>query len=207
MPRTCSIFYLNFKANLKNHISICLFHFCCFPFNLNVWFVEKIINIYQVCYLGHITVDFNSDPFPSHLFFKYNYWNNSVHIFDMLAVSTCIYLKVNTISNSIYYTCYFKQGFQDGSVGKRICLQCTTPRRCGFEPWVGKIPWRRAWQPNPVFFPGKSNGQKSLMGYTPQVQTQLKQLSMHTCYFKQFKLRLLWKARCIKHIIHVLLHS
>ena len=34
----------------------------------------------------------------------------------------------------------------------RICMQCGKP---GFEPWVGKIPWRRAWQPTPVFLPGE----------------------------------------------------
>ena len=36
-----------------------------------------------------------------------------------------------------------------------------------FDPWVGKIPWRRKWQPTPVSLPGKSHGQKSLMGYNP----------------------------------------
>ena len=36
-----------------------------------------------------------------------------------------------------------------------------------FSPWVGKIPWRRKWQPTPVFLPGKSHGQKSLVGYSP----------------------------------------
>ena len=35
-----------------------------------------------------------------------------------------------------------------------------------FDPWVGKIPWRRAWQPTPVFLPGESHGQRSLVGYT-----------------------------------------
>ena len=35
-----------------------------------------------------------------------------------------------------------------------------------FDPWVGKIPWRRAWQPTPVFFPGKTHKQRSLMGYS-----------------------------------------
>ena len=34
-------------------------------------------------------------------------------------------------------------------------------------PGVGKIPWRRAWQPTPVFLPGKFNGQRSLVGYSP----------------------------------------
>ena len=37
----------------------------------------------------------------------------------------------------------------------------------GFDPWVGKIPWRRAWQPTPVFLPGASHGQRSLAGYSP----------------------------------------
>ena len=35
-----------------------------------------------------------------------------------------------------------------------------------FSPWVGKIAWRRAWQPTPVFLPGESHGQRSLDGYT-----------------------------------------
>ena len=43
-------------------------------------------------------------------------------------------------------------------------LQC---RRPGFDPWVGKIPWRRKWQPTPVLLPGESHGQRSLVGYSP----------------------------------------
>ena len=39
--------------------------------------------------------------------------------------------------------------------------------RHGFDPWVGKIPWRRAWQPTPVFSPGEPQGQRSLAGYSP----------------------------------------
>ena len=49
----------------------------------------------------------------------------------------------------------------------RICLQCRIHRRCSFHPWVGKIPWRRKWQPTPVFLPGKSYGQRSQAGYGP----------------------------------------
>ena len=46
--------------------------------------------------------------------------------------------------------------------------ECTCPcRRCSFNPWVGKIPWRRARQPTPVFLPGESHGQRSLVGYSP----------------------------------------
>ena len=46
-------------------------------------------------------------------------------------------------------------------------MQCRRYRRCGFDPWVGKTPWRRKWQPAPVFLPGKSHGQRKLVGYRP----------------------------------------
>ena len=56
----------------------------------------------------------------------------------------------------------------------RISLHC---RRCGFDPQVRKIPWRRKWQPIPVFLPRKSHGQRRLAGYSPgaiaKSQTQL----------------------------------
>ena len=40
-------------------------------------------------------------------------------------------------------------------------------RKHGFHPWVTKMPWRRKWQPTPVFLPRKSHGQRSLVGYCP----------------------------------------
>ena len=40
-------------------------------------------------------------------------------------------------------------------------------KRCKFDPCFGKIPWKEAWQPTPVFLPGKFYGQRSLMGYGP----------------------------------------
>ena len=46
----------------------------------------------------------------------------------------------------------------------RICLQC---RRPGLDLWVGKIPWRRKWQPTRVFLPGEFHGQRSLVSYSP----------------------------------------
>ena len=45
--------------------------------------------------------------------------------------------------------------------------QCRRCRRFGFDPWVRKIPWKRRWHPTPVFLPGKSHGQRSLVGYSP----------------------------------------
>ena len=55
-------------------------------------------------------------------------------------------------------------------------------KRHRFDPWVGKIPWRRAWQPTPVFLPGESHGQRNLAGCSHRVaqsQTRWKQLSTH----------------------------
>ena len=49
-------------------------------------------------------------------------------------------------------------------MGKESACQC---RRHRFDPWVRKIPWRRKWRPTPVFLPGKSHGQRSLVGYSP----------------------------------------
>ena len=49
--------------------------------------------------------------------------------------------------------------------GEESGYQCSRLRRWEFNPWVGKIPWRRKWQPTPLFLPGKSHGQRSLVAY------------------------------------------
>ena len=54
-------------------------------------------------------------------------------------------------------------GFPGGSDSKRIYQQF---RRHRLDPWVGKIPWRREWLSTPIFLPGKSHGQRSLVGYS-----------------------------------------
>ena len=48
--------------------------------------------------------------------------------------------------------------------GKESACQC---RRCRFDPWVRKIPWKWKWHPTPVFLPGKSHEQRSLADYSP----------------------------------------
>ena len=50
-------------------------------------------------------------------------------------------------------------------------------RRCGFDPLVENISWRRKWQNTPVFVPGKSHGQRSLEGYSPCTLAKL----LHSC--------------------------
>ena len=56
----------------------------------------------------------------------------------------------------------------DPLLTNRIWLKCCQCRRGSFDPWVGKIPWRRKWQPTPVFLPGECHGQGSLAGDSPQ---------------------------------------
>ena len=47
-------------------------------------------------------------------------------------------------------------GIPDSAGGKELTCQYRKHKRGGLEPWVGKIPWRRSWQPTPVFLPGES---------------------------------------------------
>ena len=64
------------------------------------------------------------------------------------------------INGIICYLC-----FPDGASDKEPACQCIRCKRYGFNPWVGKIPWRRKWQPTPVFLPGKEvSGKLHSMG-------------------------------------------
>ena len=67
---------------------------------------------------------------------------------------------------------YIYMGFQVVLVVKNPWLM-QTRRGCGFDPWVGKIPWRRKWKPTPVFLPGESHGQRGMVGYSPWGRKEL----------------------------------
>ena len=71
-------------------------------------------------------------------------------------------------------------GFPSGSVVKQSACQYRRLRVCSFDTWVRKIPWRRTWQPTPVFLPGKSHGQRSLVDYTPWGRKEL-DTAEHAC--------------------------
>ena len=78
---------------------------------------------------------------------------------------------------------YMVKGFPGGANGKERYCQCRRHKRRQFNPWVGKIPWRRAQQPTLVFLPGESHGQRAwqaaVQGATKN-QTQLNDLAcMH----------------------------
>jgi len=57
--------------------------------------------------------------------------------------------------------------------GTEFACQCRRNRRRGFNPWDGNMPWKREWQPTPVFLPEKSHGQRSLVDYSPRGHKEL----------------------------------
>ena len=65
--------------------------------------------------------------------------------------------------DSIYQQQWFQVGFPDSSVGKESTCNAGD---LGLIPGWGRFPWRRTWQPIPVFLPGKSHRQRSLAGYS-----------------------------------------
>ena len=88
-------------------------------------------------------------------------WFSSVALFILLNSSrSLIHIKDNSSPP------FWVGGLPWWLSVKEPTCQC---RRFRFNPWVRKIPWRRKWQPIPVFLPGKSHGQRSLAGYLHEV--------------------------------------
>jgi len=73
---------------------------------------------------------------------------------------------LSAVSLPLITLSYPFSGFPGGASGKVPACQCMRHKRHGFKPYVGKIPWRRAWQPTLVYLPGESHGQRSLAGYS-----------------------------------------
>ena len=77
--------------------------------------------------------------------------------------------------------------------GKESSCQC---RRPGFNPWVGFFPWRRKWQPTPVFLPGESHGQRSLAGTVHGMAKADKKENIYSLYL--FLYEKIFKCNCIE---------
>ena len=94
----------------------------------------------------------------------------------LLHLSLCSCPKESLAGSVFPYLCTFARASSVAWAPQdcRILLQCRGCSRCGFDPWVRKIHWRREWQPTPVFLPGKIPWQAT------KSWTQLKQLSAHT---------------------------
>ena len=98
-------------------------------------------------------------------------------------------LNLRWVLNSVAKCPYKEKGERERREGYqvaqwyRVYLKYRRGRGCKFDPWVEEIPWGRKWQPTPVCMPGKSHGQRSLMGYSlwgPKESDTTERLSMHT---------------------------
>ena len=80
-------------------------------------------------------------------------------------IKSCgLYLWREGLSAKLSHISIYLHGLPWWLSGKESACQC---RKHRFDPCVGKISWIRKWQPMPVFLPGKSHGQRSLMGCSP----------------------------------------
>ena len=133
-----------------------------------LWFSPSICP--GVGFLGHMVVLFLA------------FWGTSI-IFSIMALP--IYISTNSVGglsflyilSTIYCFVHFFDDGHSGSADKETSCQCKIHR---FSPWVRKFTCRRKWQPAPVFFPGKFQVQRSLVGYSPWGHKESEWLSMHT---------------------------
>ena len=86
-------------------------------------------------------------------------------------------------------------GFFGGASGKESTCQSRRCKRPGFDPWVGKIPWRKAWQPSLVFLPGELHGQKGLY-----LDGNIKCLCQHICSYI-YKIICVYVCQLLSHVI------
>ena len=88
-----------------------------------------------------------------------NHQNSCPALYICMCGCVCIGVSDKTVNK------HMKGDFPGGTSGKEPVVQCRRLKGRRFDAWGGKIPWRRALQPTPVFLPGESHGQSSLAGY------------------------------------------
>ena len=90
-------------------------------------------------------------------------------------------------ATSYFFTCFCSSqgsswGFPGDTSGKEPTCQCRRRKKHGLDPWIEKVSWRRAQRPTPVFLPGESSGQRSLVGYSPWVaESDTTEATLHAC--------------------------
>ena len=113
-----------------------------------------------------------------------------------------ILIYVSSVIFFFYYhqTGFYKWGFPCGTSGKESACQWRRCKRCGFSPWVGKIPWTRKWQPAPLFLPWKipwTEDPGGLRSMGSQGVRHTERLNTHTwfsTFFSYFWLRWVFVA-------------
>ena len=99
-----------------------------------------------------------------------------IHIYIYWYVCVCIYIY-------IYIYLYIHLGFPGGTSGKEPACQYRRHKRCRFNPWVGKIPWRKAWRPFQYSCLENLYGERSLAGCHPWgcKESDMTEAAEHAC--------------------------
>ena len=122
----------------------------------------------------------------------------------MMIIITVIFLSILQLN-------IYKVGFPGGASGKEPACQCRRYKRWTSNPQVGKIPWRRAWQPTPVFLPGKSNRQRSLAHCSSQgcIESDTTEVTQHAHMYLQSRVIKFFQdssiTYCMSHLCKILL--
>ena len=117
------------------------------------------------------------------------------------------HLKLRLLKKFCFIEIQLIQASQVALVVKSSPANAGDLKRCGFDPWVGKIPWKKAWQPTPVFLPGESpwteeaGGLQSIHRVT-QSRTRLKQFSMNAHPRQIYKVVLIFAVQHSDSVLH-----
>ena len=114
------------------------------------------------------------------LIHHFSYFSSSFLFFEIQFTNHSMYpFKIYSLMNSSKFIQCGGGGFPGGASGKEPACQRRRHRRRRFDPWVGQIPWRRAWQPTPVFLPGDSHrgAWQATVHKVPKSQTRLSDLA------------------------------
>ena len=124
--------------------------------NGGLWYLEAFLGSLWGCATGFL--------YPCFLTAHWINWRRTLNTF--LGTQQCLNLLSFwfLFSSSSSSKLYLVSGFPGGSDGKESACSAGDP---WFDPWAGKIPWKRKWQPIPVSLPGEFHGQRSLAGYSP----------------------------------------
>ena len=132
----------------------------------------------------------------SHDIFIHPYYYSFLHKIFFNYLWCAGFLLFTWMQSTVYFCLILPIIWLTGiTSGEESTFQCRRQERHGFYPWAGKIPWRKAWQPTPVFLPGESHGQKAWRATVHSITkswTQLSRLSMRALAYSEAQILKPW---------------
>ena len=134
----------------------------------SAWIGKKITSLFPLTSNWNLAFLLQWRQQASSLLWLCPQWKTQIFLYNMTAdteISRDL-LQISLLfkNNSKLICCHLNSRWYSG---KESACQRRRYKRQEFNPWVGKIPWRRKWQPTSIFLPGKYHGQKRMVGYSP----------------------------------------